>query len=315
MKPTLVSIASLLLQLTLVSGFAPANPRGNKYNNNGAMAININRSPMKSISAANSPLFMSNKLSSRKATSEGRLSFPLSRLTSALLFLRYNVGRNIRRAMVVVWSAAIIWAASSNLNIQPCHASTMAPSDAIQERILSATSPSLDKIVDRYVKKYMFDDDSYDPVESLYREAYQDATQGTYPRALKEVTSSILGQESGKGLVGMSEKSGENIFGSILSSALGLLQKRGLSEGAAITALAVSFVVAGPFAFLFGGMIIGGMSKRNMNKVMKKRYGDSYSVDATIRTEEEVEAPEDEDDDDEDEDDEGDDEDEDDEDS
>ena len=72
--------------------------------------------------------------------------------------------------------------------------------------------------------------------------------------------------------------------------------------------IAASFVVAGPSAFLFVGMVIGGASKRNMNKVMKKRYGDSYTVDATIRTEEDVEAPDD-DEDDEDEDDEVDDED------
>lgn len=237
---------------------------------------------------------------------------PLSRLATTLLQLRFKLGRKLRRAAIVMWSAAVIWAASSNLNIQPCHASTMAPKQPIQERILSVTSPSLDTIVERYVEKYMFDDDTYDPVESLYREAYKDATQGTYPRALKEVTGSVFGQESGKGLASSGEKSGENMFGNAIVSTLGFLKKRGLSESTAIAVLAASFVVAGPFVFLVGGMIIGGASKRNMNKVMKKRYGDTYTVDATIRTEEDVEAPDDEDDD-EDEDDEDDDEDDDDE--
>lgn len=192
----------------------------------------------------------------------------------------------------------VIWAATLNFGIQPSHASTTAaPQEPIQERILKATSPSLDTIVDRYVEKYMFNDDTYDPVESLYKEAYQDATQGTYPKALKEVKSSILGQETGKGLASVNEKSLENVVGGILKSALGMLQKRGLSESASIAVLAASLVILGPFTFLFGGMVIGGISKRNMNKVMKKRYGDTYTVDATIRTEEEVEAPEDEDDD------------------
>jgi hypothetical protein len=58
---------------------------------------------------------------------------------------------------------------------------------------------------------------------------------------------------------------------------------------------------------LFGMMMIGGVSKRNMNKVMKQRYGDTYTVDATIKPEEDVEAPDDEDDDEDDDDDDNDD--------
>jgi hypothetical protein len=50
-------------------------------------------------------------------------------------------------------------------------------------------------------------------------------------------------------------------------------------------------------------MVIGGMSKRNVNNTMKKRYGDTYTVDATIKPEDDVEAPDDDDDDDEDDDD------------
>jgi len=66
--------------------------------------------------------------------------------------------------------------------------------------------------------------------------------------------------------------------------------------------LAASFVIAGPVAFAMGGMIIGGMSKRNLRKVFKVRYGDAYTIDATAKPDDDdVELPdedEDEDDDD-----------------
>ena len=145
----------------------------------------------------------------------------------------------------------------------------------------------------------MFDDDTYDPIESTYREAYDDATRGTYPQALREVTSSVLGQEGVKS-VSKEERSG---IGLLLTTAISALQKRGLSETASVIVLAAAFVVAGPSLFLFVGMIVGGMSKRNINRVMKQRYGDTYTVDATVKEPEEVEAPDDEDEDEDDEDD------------
>jgi hypothetical protein len=126
----------------------------------------------------------------------------------------------------------------------------MAPTEPLQERILSATSPSLDEIVDRYVKKYMFDDDTYDPVESVYREAYHDATQGTYPKALREVTAASLGQDSGARSSDNAERGGG--VASVLLSAIGALKKRGLSEATALAVLAGGFVVAGPSIFLVG---------------------------------------------------------------
>eukprot|EP00977_Amphora_coffeiformis_P022752 scaffold11454_cov168-Amphora_coffeaeformis.AAC.2 len=302
MKFLHVISAALLLNSPDVSGFSNVKPLGFRSNTLDATSRQIGGQVVSGIlpvQAAQSPLFMGKK-DSEALNRRAKIFYQsLAELVANLLSFRANLGRKLRRAVVVAWTAAFIFMVSSGLNVQPAHASTMAPQEPVQERILSATSPSLDKIVDRYVKNHMFEDDTYDPVESLYREAYQDATQGSYPRALKEVTASVLGQESSKGMI---EKSDGNAFGSLLTSALGMLKKRGLSEGAAIAVVAASFVVAGPFAFLVGGMVIGGASKRNMNKVMKKRYGDTYTVDATIKTEEDVEAPDDDDDDDEDDD-------------
>ena len=290
-------LTATLLQFHGAAAFSSVKPLGFKSSNFvGGANPQVRQGwvpPVQTVSALKSPLFMADKGVTRRDRCN-RVS--LKALVACMLSFKRTIGQKLRRVAVVAWTAAFIWMASCNLNVPPAHASTtIAPQEPLQERVLSATSPSLERIVDRYVERHMFEADSYDPVESLYREAYNDATQGTYPRALKEVTTSILGQESSKGVV---DNTGGNIFGSLLTSALGLLKKRGLSETMAIAVLAGSFVVAGPFAFLLASMMIGGASKRNMNKVMKKRYGETYTVDATIKTEEDVEAPDDDDEDD-----------------
>jgi hypothetical protein len=195
----------------------------------------------------------------------------------------------------------------------PSHASTAAAATShnpVIERLTQAVSPSLDNMVNRYVKDHMFDDDVYDPVESIYREAVDDAASGKYPVALREIASSSLGGDAG-GSMSRGDRDGNTAGASIanlLTGAIAALQKRaGLSQQAAILVLAGTFVVAGPMMGLFGMMMIGGVSKRNMNKVMKQRYGDTYTVDATIKPEEDVEAPDDEDDDEDDDDDDNDD--------
>jgi hypothetical protein len=175
--------------------------------------------------------------------------------------------------------------------------------------LLERTSPDLEAIVDRYVRRHAFDDETYDPIESAYREAHQDAVEGQHPAAIREIAGRLV---SGSAAAAARDADGGGGFGGFLTSATGALQKRaGLSEQAAAWVLAAAFVVAGPSLFLFTGMVIGGMSKRNINRVMRERYGDTYTVDATIKQEETVEAPDDDEDeddeDDEDEDNDGDD--------
>lgn len=186
---------------------------------------------------------------------------------------------------------------------------------AATERLLERTSPNLDAIIDRYVQTHMFDDDlgsAVDPTAAAYVEAYHDAVTKRHPAALREITADVLQQQQrgdAGGIVAETSSSDDSSssvgdsFGALLTGAIALLQKRaGLSEMAATVVLASAFVLAGPSAFLLGGMMVGGISKRNMNKVFKKRYGDTYSVDATVKREPVVEAPPDEDDDDENED-------------
>ena len=200
----------------------------------------------------------------------------------------------IRRALLTLMMVSTLWFGSSHVSSAPAHASTSS-SATLQERLVKG--PSLDKMIDSYVKSNMFSDGAYDPTESTYLEAYHDSTVGSYPSALREVTSSILG-DRGSLSKGLSEAKSTNVLGSVMA----ILQKQGLSQMAAAGVIAVTGLVALPFTFVFGFFIFGTISKRNLNKLFKSRYGENYTVDATIKKEETVEAPDDDDDDDDDDD-------------
>lgn len=210
--------------------------------------------------------------------------------------------RGVRKQAVLVLAATVFWLGAARLQTPPAIASSIM-SAAPVERLLEKTSPSLEQMIDRYVKDHMFADDRYDPVESLYREAYDDATMGRYPHALREVTLDVLGQLQSSGTeLAKAEPSSTGGGGVGPGTLLNALRQRGWSDTAAIALLASLAVVAGPSLFLVMGMVVGGMSKRKMNSVFKQRYGDTYTVDATVRKEEEVEAPPDDEDEEEDED-------------
>jgi hypothetical protein len=146
---------------------------------------------------------------------------------------------------------------------------------------MEKTSPSLDKIIDRYVQDHIFDDDVYDPVESLYREAYDDATQGSYPQALREVVAESLGQAE-KGLF---QKESKTSIDELIYKAISALQKRGMSQSTATAVLAGAVAIGVPLTVLLGFASVSSLSKRNMNKLLKSRYGETFTLDATIKPE------------------------------
>jgi hypothetical protein len=155
--------------------------------------------------------------------------------------------------------------------------STAASSESIISRVIPKGA-SLDKIVDRYVKDHMFDDDIYDPVESAYREAYEDVTTGKYPRALNEVASSLLGSDVTK-----SEKTtSENLFISFLTNGSKGLQSLGLSATAANVVVYATTLVGAPSFILLGILSYANMQKRMRIRQNKKRYGEDYRCVGTM---------------------------------
>jgi len=168
---------------------------------------------------------------------------PVSRASIRLKLFKTSILR--RSAGMLV--AAFFWLAASCFSTQPAVAavrsSSNSPATHVIERVkptssLSATttllassssvssadSSSMDNIVDRYVRKYMFADDEYDEIESTYREAVDDATTGRYPAALRDVSMSVTGQGAvQQDTDGVSSTNG---LGVLLTKAVATLQKR-----------------------------------------------------------------------------------------
>jgi hypothetical protein len=177
---------------------------------------------------------------------------------------------------------------------------------AIAERVLERTSASVDTLIDRYVQSHMFDDDLTvaDPVTGTYKEARDDSASAKYPTTLHDMVAQIQGKDRLRDRVGRKgdDRRGGSALAALVTGVLRFLRGRvGLTDTAAVAVLAGVLILAGPSLFLLSGMIVGGISKRNMNKVFKQRYGEDYTVDATIRRDDDevaVEAPEDDDNDD-----------------
>ena len=192
---------------------------------------------------------------------------------------------------------------------------TASSNTALTERMLDRISNSdVDKIIHQYVQKHMFDDDlsASDPIVGTYREAHYDHTlPQKYPMMLRNIITETFRGTKLMDTSSSSLLSASNVakpppldVGLLLTRTVQLLQKTlGLTELTATIVLAITFVVAGPSVFLLFGMIVGGISKRNMDQIFKKRYGETYTVDATIKQEPVIELPSEDDDDDDDDDD------------
>jgi len=202
-----------------------------------------------------------------------------------------------RRSFLTMFTVVLFWFGAAGTHTPVSHGSSSSITNGVASR-RSIFSSSLDQIVNKYVKGCLFDDDVYDPVESVYREAMDDILKGSYPKDLKETTSSVLGQN----VIKADKKASGTGFSGSLMKTVGFLRKQGLSEMQAIALLTSVFVIGVPALFFGALMQIATQNKRSMNRLMKNRYGETYTVDASEKIEEDVDVPDDDDDDDDDDD-------------
>jgi len=203
----------------------------------------------------------------------------------------------VRRSVLTMTTIILVWfgAAATHTPVSRGSSSSMTIESALKRKFLSS---SLDQMVDKYAKDRMYDDDIYDPVESIYKEAMDDRLKGAHPKELKEITSSVLGQN----VIKAGKKASGTGFSGLLMKTVTFLRKQGFSEMQAIALLTGLFVIGVPAIFFSGLMQIATQNKRSMNRLMKNRYGETYSVDASEKIEEDVDVPDDDDDDDDDDD-------------
>jgi len=184
-----------------------------------------------------------------------------------------------RRSVLTLCTVMLFWFGTAGTHTPVSHGSSLSSSTTTTGVVSrnNIFSSSLDQIVDGYVKGHMFDDDVYDPVESIYREAMDDRLKGTYPKDLKETTSSVLGQN----VIKAEKKASGTGFSGVLMKAVSFLRKQGLSEMQAIALLTGTFVLGAPTLIFSALMQVVTQNKRSMNRLMKERYGETYTVDAS----------------------------------
>jgi hypothetical protein len=228
-----------------------------------------------------------------------------------LLPLRRCLQRGATWFAMILLGCSLAWlpmepafASSSTISAESTPVQQLVPSRTTTRRdAAAASSASLDALIDRYVHQHMFDDDLttvLDPVAATYQEVHDDATTGRHVSALRQIVSTVLGQTAAT--TGTESNVVDNTSGGLgpmlISLVRGLQHRTGWSETIVTIGLATIFVVAGPMLFLMAGIMVGNVSKRNMDQLFKKRYGDTYTVDATAKQEPIVEAPPDEEEDD-----------------
>ena len=198
-----------------------------------------------------------------------------------------------RRSILTVCAVFLFWFGAAGTHTPVSHGSSSSVATEVVSQS-SRISSALDQTVNKYVKGHMFDDDAYDPVESIYREAMDDRIKGTYPKDLKETTSSVLGQN----VIKAGKKSSSRGFTGVLSKAMFFLKRQGLSEMQAIGLIACASLFGAPGLFFTIAMQVANQNKRSVTNMMTKRYGETYSTDASEKKEDDVEIPDDDDDDD-----------------
>jgi hypothetical protein len=193
-----------------------------------------------------------------------------------------TVTKSFRKMAVVVMASALIWMSTAGTYTPPASASsTTSTSKNFIERIMTSSSSQQkeQQIIDRYITQHMFDTDDAivaDPLESAYREAFSDyKTDGSYPRALKEVMADVLGK---KVAVGKKAVEGNGGFLGVIQGAMKLVEKSaGVSEATALKVVGGTLVVTIPSILVLFALSLAQQSKRSMNRLMKERYGESYS--------------------------------------
>lgn len=212
--------------------------------------------------------------------------------TDSSLAIRQSIislSKKLKRTLAIFFTSAMlllgpISISNNNLSLHPqtAHASSTVVSNS-----------KVEKIVEEYIKRHMFNDDEYDPLESTYRETILDAKSGEYPSKLSAAASEAYGKKlSGPtASTSLNKRSEGTAIMKILRLVDTIQDKTGLSRGVIIPIL---FLVGCgiPIVLALGGLMSFSYNQKAMTERMAiKRYGESV-----LDAEERVVAEDDEDD-------------------
>ena len=186
--------------------------------------------------------------------------------------------QRFRRSVTLLFAAALMFFGPSIVspqNTPVAHASSTVVSKS------QKAQQQLDKIIHKYVKENMFNDDKFDPFESAYRETISDSNTGEYPSLLSNTASSALGR---KGLTAptsgaASGKTDYEAEGKIIKAVMKTVDALHLKTGISKSVLNLVLVGVGVGGSVIG-LCLGLMGFSNSQKAMTEkmaveRYGES----------------------------------------
>jgi hypothetical protein len=154
-------------------------------------------------------------------------------------------------------------------------------------------------MVEKYLRKYMFQDDVYDSFESTYREVFSDATSGQYPSALADTASFAMGRTKDVQQALKIRTSTDKVLFSKISVIQDMLLNRyGISKAVSRPILFVFGILVPLFSLFFLATTFALNQKVMTERMAIKRYGESI-LSAEEKPEDDEEEEEDNDDDDE----------------
>jgi hypothetical protein len=190
---------------------------------------------------------------------------------------RKTVIQNSRKmAQILVASCIIYMGAGISFNsITPrAHASS---AHSFTQTSRTKDQITLNRMVDKYVKRYMFQDDVYDSFESTYRELYTDATSGKYPSVLAETASIALGRNKDvQRALKVTSFDPEKIFFDKMSVIQDkLLNRYGISKTVSRPVLFMFGIVVPLFSVFFLATTFALNQKAMTERMAVRRYGES----------------------------------------
>jgi len=150
----------------------------------------------------------------------------------------------------------------------------------------------------------MFNDDSYDPFESAYREAHYDQSGSPYPSIINEAATDILGRKEVAAQKGREGSVFDAVWTKLDSFADGAERRFGISKSLTLSSAFIAIFCAPVVVLFLGAIAFGERQKEKTEKMAVERYGYGLNdLSAAEKIGEDIEAPDDDEEDDEDDDD------------
>lgn len=188
-----------------------------------------------------------------------------------------SIVRKLRRTLTIIMaSATLLLGPVSHPPMAPrlvAHASTTTLT------INSKSQQTLDKLINDYVQRHMFDDDKFDPLESTYREIISDSSTGAYPNALSSVASNLGATQTTSSTISSSstdkESSNDGIMKYMLKLVNTLETKYNIPRSILMPAIVLTCFGVPSFV-IFMGLLSFSFAQRGMTERMAiERYGES----------------------------------------